>query len=564
MTGAESRPRRIAPVVIAALAVGALIRLWFYAARPSLWIDEARVALNIGSRSWGELLRPLDFDQAAPPLFLWVTKLAVLVLGMNEYGLRAVPLLASLAIPPLVFVLADRLAGRRVAVLATVLAAVSPGLVRHAAELKPYQVDAFVALVLIGAFLARRPDHRGFGAPLVLLGAIAVWLSTTAVFVLAAIGIIELWERRRDPAALRALLPAFALWLGSFAGVYAISYRHTAANAYLREFWSPTVLTPDRPGWVVDVWRSMRDVAAEGFVTGALELWASPLTTVALNIGGAVLLLLAGLGVRSLARSRGGRVAMLLTLPWLIVFAASVTGRYPFAPRLTLFALPLLDIAVAAGLVALDGLQRPVRVALATPFVVVFGAGLLWCVDRMAAPGWEDHIRPAVEFFRKEVRPGEPVYVLAGALPAWTFYTTDWQRPDTARLARVAREASAGGLAFENERSRGRRVDGDGAHLVFPYNDWVELLGVYSGARWLSSGELTQRHPDPSWASSEALRIRNAARPTTWVLAGRSLALDRELRGAVEALGGRSGETYVDAYVTITRYRFDPETVSTR
>jgi hypothetical protein len=128
----------------------------------------------------------------------------------------------------------------------------------------------------------------------------------------------------------------------------------------------------------------------------------------------------------------------------------------------------------------------------------------------------------------------------------------------------VAREASAGGLAFENERPRGRRVDGDGAHLAFPYHGWVELLGVYSGARWLSSGELTQKHPDPNWASSEARRIREAARFTAWVLAGRSLALDRELYRAVEALGGRSAEAYVDTYVTITRYRFDPGTVSTR
>jgi hypothetical protein len=54
MNGAESASRRIPPVAIAALAVGALIRLWVYAARPSLWIDEARVALNIGARSWGE------------------------------------------------------------------------------------------------------------------------------------------------------------------------------------------------------------------------------------------------------------------------------------------------------------------------------------------------------------------------------------------------------------------------------------------------------------------------------------------------------------------------------
>ncbi len=564
MSAAESGSRRIERVVVAAIAVGVLIRLWLYAARPPLWIDEARVALNIGARSWGELLRPLDFDQAAPPLFLWATKLAVLTLGMNEYGLRAVPLLASLAILPLVFRLADRLAGRRIAVLATVLATVSPGLIRHAAELKPYQVDGLVTMVLIGAFLARWPDQRGLGAPLVLLGAVAVWLSTTAVFVLAALGLIEVWQHRRDQAALAARLPAFALWLGSFAGVYAISYRHTAANAYLREFWSPTVLTPDRPGWVLDVWHAVRDVAAEAFVTGPLELRAGPLMTVALNVGAALLLLLAGLGVLSVVRSRGWLAAMLLVLPWAIVFAASVAGRYPFAPRLTLFALPLLDVAVAAGLVALDGMRRPVQLALATPFTVVFGAGMLWCVDRVAAPGWEDHTRRAVEFFREEARPGEPVYVLAGALPAWIFYTTDWEQPDGVRLSRVAREASAGGLAFENERPRGRRVQDDGAHLVFQYKDWTELWGVYPGARWLSNGDLTQEHPDGNWAASEARRILNAARPTTWVLAGRSLGLNRELGAAIEKLGGRSAESYVDTYVTVTRYRFDSDAASIR
>jgi hypothetical protein len=522
------------------------------------------VALNIGARSWGELLRPLDFDQAAPPLFLWATKLAVLVLGMNEYGLRAVPLVASLAILPLVFLLAERLAGRRTAVLATVLAAVSPGLVRHAAELKPYQVDAFVTLVLIGAFLARPPDQRGLGAPLVLLGAVAVWLSTTSVFVLGALGLIELRQRRRDRAALVALLPALMLWLGSFAGVYAVSYQHTAANAYLREFWSPTVLTPDRPAWLLDVWRSMRDVAAEGFVTGALELWASPLTFVALNIGGAVLLTLAMLGIRSLGRSRGWMAAAVVALPWILVFAASVAGRYPFAPRLTLFALPLLDVAVAAGLVAIDASPRLMRVAIAAPFGVVFGAGMLWCVDRVAAPGWEDHIRPAVEFFRKEAHPGEPVYVLAGALPAWTFYTTDWEQPDTARLARVAREASAGGLAFENERPRGRPVEGDGAQLVFPYQGWVELFGVYSGTRWLSHGALSQTHPDTNWTESEARRIRDAANPTAWVLTGHTLGLEHQLREAIEAIGGRPGESYADTYVTMTRYCFGGTTASTR
>jgi predicted membrane-bound mannosyltransferase len=124
-------------VVYVILLVGTLIRLSIYAGRPSLWIDEARLALNIGTRSYLQLLRPLDYDQAAPPLFLWATKLMVQVGGMNEYALRVIPLLAGVCVPVLVLVVGSRLANRRVGSLAGVLAAVLPGLVRHSVEAKP-------------------------------------------------------------------------------------------------------------------------------------------------------------------------------------------------------------------------------------------------------------------------------------------------------------------------------------------------------------------------------------------------------------------------------------------
>src|SRR5512135_269137 len=80
--------------VAGALTAGVLFRVIPYAERPSLSLDEARVALNIAGRSFMGLLRPLDYDQAAPPLFLWAEKIAVLLGGPNEYALRALPLLA--------------------------------------------------------------------------------------------------------------------------------------------------------------------------------------------------------------------------------------------------------------------------------------------------------------------------------------------------------------------------------------------------------------------------------------------------------------------------------------
>ena len=59
----------------------------------SLWIDEAALALNIINRKGLELLKPLDYMQVAPVLFLQLEKLFSILLPNSEYGLRLLPLL---------------------------------------------------------------------------------------------------------------------------------------------------------------------------------------------------------------------------------------------------------------------------------------------------------------------------------------------------------------------------------------------------------------------------------------------------------------------------------------
>ena len=82
-------------------ALGAALRLWQYAAGASLWADEANMALNIVERPLARLLGPLDYRQVAPPGWLVLEKLAVLVFGEGEHALRLIPLLGSLAALPL-------------------------------------------------------------------------------------------------------------------------------------------------------------------------------------------------------------------------------------------------------------------------------------------------------------------------------------------------------------------------------------------------------------------------------------------------------------------------------
>src|SRR5437868_12434581 len=81
----------------AALLLGLCLRGWHYLANPSVWHDEAALALNVLGKSFHDLLGPLYFAEAAPPLFLWAEKSISHFLGDGPFSLRLLPFLASLA-----------------------------------------------------------------------------------------------------------------------------------------------------------------------------------------------------------------------------------------------------------------------------------------------------------------------------------------------------------------------------------------------------------------------------------------------------------------------------------
>ena len=76
--------RAVAFAVAGIAIVAGIIRLRVFAARRSLWFDEAAVAMNLVQRSFRALLQPLDHEQTAAPLFLWGERVAVLVGGNTE------------------------------------------------------------------------------------------------------------------------------------------------------------------------------------------------------------------------------------------------------------------------------------------------------------------------------------------------------------------------------------------------------------------------------------------------------------------------------------------------
>jgi 4-amino-4-deoxy-L-arabinose transferase-like glycosyltransferase len=207
------------------------------------------LALNIASRSALELLRPLDYNQTAPPLFLWVERLAVRLGGVTEAALRAWPLLAGILLLALVWPVARRLAGTAAALAAVALAAFSPTLIRYTDEVKPYGTDALMtAAVLLAALSVARDGSRRSWLALGAIGPVSLLVSIPATFVLAGtlVALALHPAVRRD--RLRALGACALVWAAAAVLLYVLYYRRAATNPHQHEGYGFAFVTPG-PGF---------------------------------------------------------------------------------------------------------------------------------------------------------------------------------------------------------------------------------------------------------------------------------------------------------------------------
>lgn len=187
--GNPSRPllRRPPHQWVLVLVLASLLwRLVRYGLGFPMWGDEAFIAVNFITRTFGELAGPLDHPQIVPVGFLWVQWLMSRVVGTGEYALRLLPAIAGMASVLVFWRLAPKMIGRRQAMAAVVIFAASYYPVRHSIEVKSYSLDLLIALGLIwqawAMCLAPRSAWRW--TVYFVSGAAAVWCSYPAVFVI--------------------------------------------------------------------------------------------------------------------------------------------------------------------------------------------------------------------------------------------------------------------------------------------------------------------------------------------------------------------------------------------
>jgi hypothetical protein len=397
---------------LALVLAGFILRLRQYLVNRSLWLDEAMLANNIVSRSFGGLTQWLDYDQQAPIGFLWSQKVVILVFGNNEYALRFIPFLAGCAALALMYMLTRRLppiSGN----VALALFAVSNTLIYYTSEAKQYNLDVAVALGLLMLFLHldergwRPRDHVLFGA----VGALALWFSHPAIFTLASLGLLLLVKTARQISlpALGWTLLTGGMWLASFAAFYVLFLRRSVTAHVLLDYWGDAFLPLSlRAGsWLA--------AAFSNFSIFAAGLETPLLLNAALALVGLIFL-----------ACRDGRLAAAISLPALFVLAASAVRAYPFAGRMLLFLTPMIFILLGEGFGAIGLLMRTKSSASSLTLGLVAVAFIFFNAQTTAqdfrAPKMSEHIRPTMESLRDSRRDGDLIYVYSWAEPAVRFY----------------------------------------------------------------------------------------------------------------------------------------------
>src|SRR5262249_47214419 len=133
----------------AVIAAGVVVRVGPYLGRHSYWYDEACLLLNVLERSYAGLLEPLAHNQAAPPLFVIMLRVLANLFGMSEWVMRLPAFLAGLAALGVMIPLARRVVGGPGSVWAVGLCAASYRAVYHGCEVKPYDGDVLVTILIL-------------------------------------------------------------------------------------------------------------------------------------------------------------------------------------------------------------------------------------------------------------------------------------------------------------------------------------------------------------------------------------------------------------------------------
>lgn len=418
---------------------GITLRIAQYLHNRSLWVDEAMLVLNLIERSFVGLLTPLDYNQGAPLGFLMVEKLIVAALGSSEYALRLFPLLCGIVSVLLFVAVAKHFVGTKALLLAAGLFAFSYKLIFYSSEVKQYSSDVAISLGLYALMFRMqeggltRLKTIAFG----LAGAIMIWFSHPAIFILAGIGttLMVVFFYQEEWAKLFSIAAACLFWGCSFTVFFLLSLHDLGQNTELLNYWRYAFM-PLPPTSV----RQLR-----WFDDAFFQIFRDPLGLFPASVAAVTF----SIGCIAMAIERREKF-FLMVAPILFTLLASGLRTYPFDGRLLLFVAPFIFLCIAEGVIRVGVLVKNKQNLLSTSIAsVLLVPQLIYSSTLLMKPYFFEDVKPAIEYISKRWQNGDVLYVYHGAQPTFQFYRAKYGFSEKAYVRGEADRENL--LVLENE-----------------------------------------------------------------------------------------------------------------
>jgi hypothetical protein len=395
--------------VIIFLGLG--LRVAQYVTNRSLWCDEALLALNVLHRSAGGLFKTLEYHQGAPIGFLLLEKLANNLGGRGELALRAFPLAFGVLGLICFWPVASLYISSRAVPVAVSLFAFCGSLIYYSSEVKQYSGDVAVTVVLLWLLwrLVCRPLSTANLLGPSLVGAVAIWISHPATFLLAGGGLAMLAFAisERDSRNFAKLCCVCGMWAVSFLACYLVSLHALSTDHTLLEFWRSYF--PPEPFWS----RKSFFFLVDRFFT----VFSDPAQLVSV-VGAAIFIA----GCAKTTRTSKVRFS-LLAAPLLVTVAAAFLHRYPLGGRFLLFTLPILFLLIAQGAVSIaEASGRLSPIAKVAVLALLFAKPVWADVQNLIHPSRPEDIKLAILHIQSNERPTDVWYVYHLARYQFWYY----------------------------------------------------------------------------------------------------------------------------------------------
>lgn len=190
--------------------IGIFLRILFFSYNRPLWLDECSLALNI-KNTWN-FFAPLQYNQSAPQLFMYLSKLIYMCPPPDkELLLRIIPLISSILSIGLFYFLTDKFCVKKITkITALILFSTCYRLCYYAQEFKQYSSDVFCFLLILASYFYLKTILNDKKKLFIygILCSILMWFSFSSIFAIFGVfGTFILFYREQLQKVETAIAP---------------------------------------------------------------------------------------------------------------------------------------------------------------------------------------------------------------------------------------------------------------------------------------------------------------------------------------------------------------------